>query len=485
MNRRTPENEPGRSDQGAPMSPASTPGTPGGDAFPGTPGGDASPGTGHAMTADEHAEYRRLRRAATVRHRRARYAGATVLLVLTLLLAPLALVATWVHDQVADTDRYVQTVAPLASDPAVQGVVIERLTDRVVAQVDVEAITAALTKTLSDNGAPPRVVEGSKSLTAPLRSAVRSVVERTVSRAVTGELFRQAWEGGNRRAHATVVNMLTGDREGAVQAEGDTVQLDIGAVVDEVRQRLVDAGFEKAAAIPDTDRTVTLFRTEQLAKAQDGMRLLDVIGTWLPVLTLALAALAVWVAPGHRVMVMITALGVGVMTVVVLVALVVLRRVYLDSVPATTLPPDAAAAIFDTFLRFLRASARTLLVVCLLTALTAYLYGPGRLARGVRALAGRGAAGAGNTLRRAGVTTGLTGHWLAAHQKWTTGIVIGAGALALVLWNHPTVGAVALVLVLVLVVLASIAVLAAAQPAPDTPDRPAPDTPDRPGHAAA
>ncbi|MFF7757654.1 hypothetical protein [Streptomyces griseorubiginosus] len=461
------------------MNPAST---------PGTTGGDASGGTGHAVTADEHAEYQRLRRAATVRHRRARYAGATVLLVLTLLLAPLALVATWVHDQVADTDRYVQTVAPLASDPAVQGVVI----DRVVAQVDVEAITAALTKTLSDNGAPPRVVEGSKSLTAPLRSAVHSVVERTVTRAVTSELFRQAWEGANRRAHATVVNMLTGDRQGAVQAEGDMVQLDIGAVVDQVRQRLVDAGFEKAAAIPDSDRTVTLFRTEQLAKAQDGMRLLDVVGTWLPVLTLAIAALAVWVAPAHRVMVMITALGVGVMTVVVLVALVVLRRVYLDSVPATTLPPDAAAAVFDTFLRFLRASARTLLVVCLLTALTAYLYGPGRVARGVRALAGRGAAGAGNTLRRAGVTTGLTGHWLAAHQKWTTGIVIGAGALALVLWNHPTVGAVALVLVLVLVVLAIIAVLAAQpapdppdRPAPDPPDRPGPDTPHRPGHAAA
>ncbi|TCR20259.1 hypothetical protein EV578_107198 [Streptomyces sp. BK205] len=193
------------------MNPAST---------PGTTGGDASGGTGHAVTADEHAEYQRLRRAATVRHRRARYAGATVLLVLTLLLAPLALVATWVHDQVADTDRYVQTVAPLASDPAVQGVVIDRLTDRVVAQVDVEAITAALTKTLSDNGAPPRVVEGSKSLTAPLRSAVHSVVERTVTRAVTSELFRQAWEGANRRAHATVVNMLTGDRQGGCRPRG-------------------------------------------------------------------------------------------------------------------------------------------------------------------------------------------------------------------------------------------------------------------------
>lgn len=70
------------------------------------------------------------------------------------------------------------------------------------------------------------------------------------------------------------------------------------------------------------------------------------------------------------------------------------------------------------------------------------------------------------------MTTGLTGHWLSAHRRWTTGVTIGAGAFALVVWNHPTVGAVTLVLLLILVVLAITAVLAAAQPARDTTDRP-------------
>lgn len=53
-------------------------------------------------------------------------------------------------------------------------------------------------------------------------------------------------------------------------------------------------------------------------------------------------------------------------------------------------------------------------------------------------------------------------------------MTIGAGALALALWNRPTVGAVVLVLVLVLVVLAITAVLAAAGPAPDAADEPGP-----------
>ena len=295
----------------------------------GTPGRES----GHALTVDERAEYERLRRHAGVRHRRLRKAGAAVLLVVTLLLAPLAVVAAWVDETVADTDRYVETVAPLASDPAVQQVVIDRLTNEVVKNVDVKAVTDALTKVLADNGAPPVVVAGAGALDGPLRSVVRTVVERNVTRVITSEVFRQAWEGSNRRAHAAVVHMLTGEREGALRATGDTIQLDVGSVVDQVRQRLVDAGFDKAAAIPDSDRTVTLFHTDELGKAQDAMRLLDILGTWLPVMTVALAALAVWTAPGHRVMLLITALGISLMMVVLLVALAVVRRVYLDAVP--------------------------------------------------------------------------------------------------------------------------------------------------------
>ncbi|MFH8798471.1 hypothetical protein ACH4F6_02545 [Streptomyces sp. NPDC017936] len=421
----------------------------------------------HVLTAQEHAEYDRLRRAAAVRHRRARYVGASLLLLLTLLLAPLAVVAAWVDSEVSDTDRYVQTVAPLASEPAVQDAVTDRLTTRVVANVDVESVTTALGKALADAGAPPAVVDRTGALAGPLRSAVTDVVHRVVDRVVTSDVFDEAWVAANRRAHTAVVNVLTGSDSGAVRAEGDTVELDLGTVVDEVKKRLVDAGFEKASAIPAVDRQITLFQADELSRAQNAMRLLDVLGTWLPVVTVVLAALTVWTAPRHRLMLLITAVGVGVMMVVLLVALAVARRVYLDAVPPSTLPADAAAAIYDTFVRFLRDSTRTLLVVAVITALAAYLYGPGRGARGVRRLSERGTTAAGRSLEHAGLRTGLTGRWLDAHRPWTTGIVIAAGALTLLLWNYPTVGVVALVLGLVLLVLVVLAVLAAARgPAP-------------------
>ncbi|MDN0197387.1 hypothetical protein [Streptomyces sp. S.PNR 29] len=433
----------------------------------GPPGPGAHAEGGQALTPEERAEYERLRRYAQVRHRRLRKAGASVLLAVALLLAPLAVVTAWLDDTIADTDQYVETVAPLASEPAVQDAVIDRLTRRVVAEVDVEAVTAQLTEVLKEAGAPPQVADAAAALDGPLRSAVTAVAQRTITGVVTSDAFGQAWVAANRRAHDEVMNVLTGEREGALRAAGDTVQLDLGVVVDDVRQRLVDAGFDTAAAIPDSERTITLFQTEELSKAQDAMRLLDIVGTWLPVLTVALAALAVCTAPGHRVMLLITATGVGVMMVLLLVALAVMRRVYLDSVPPSALPSDAAAVIFDTFVRFLRNSTRTLLVVAVITAVAAWLYGPGRLARGVRGVARRGTTATGEALSRAGVRTGTTGRRMAAHQAWITGSVIGAGVLALVLWNHPTVGAVILVVGLVLLVSALTAVLAAAAgPAP-------------------
>ncbi|MDX3458401.1 hypothetical protein PV396_41810 [Streptomyces sp. ME02-8801-2C] len=438
------------------MNPASTPDS------PDSPDSGRDPNATHVITAEERAEYERMRRHAAIRHRRLRRVVSSVLLLLALLLAPVAVVAAWVQDTVSDTGRYVKTVGPLASDPAVQEVVINRLTDRVVQNVDVKAITDSLAETLKDAGAKPRVVAGAEALEGPLRSAVKSVVDRTVTRVITSDAFQQVWEGANRRAHGAVVGMLTGDGKGAVSAKDGAVELNLGDVVDQVRERLVDAGFDKASAIPDTDKTVTLFKTDKLVKAQDAMRLLDVLGTWLPVLTVVLAALAVWTAPARRVMLMITAAGVGLMMVVLLVALAVLRRVYLDSVPSTVLPTDAASAIYDTFVRFLRDSTRTLLIVAVIIVLIAYLYGPGRPARAVRALADRGTTATGQALYRSGVPTGSTGRWLAGHRSWTTAGVLAAGALTLLLWNHPTVGAVALVLCVAVAVLLGLAIVAAA-----------------------
>ncbi|TVL92492.1 hypothetical protein [Streptomyces sp. SAJ15] len=423
---------------------------------------NAQPADDRPLTSHEREEYERLRAHAAVRHRRLRTLGASVLLLLVFVLAPVGVLARWVNSQVTDTDRYVATVAPLASEPAVQNAVTDRLTNRVMDQIDVKKITDELANTLAANNAPPAAVQGARLLTDPLKGAINGFVHDVVHRVVTSDQFKTVWVDANEQAHAAVVKVLTGQGGSAVQAKGDDIVLDIGTVVENVQKRLVDAGFQQAAAIPQVDKSVVLVHTDKLNDAQEGMRLLDIVGTWLPVAIVVLAGAAIWLAPAHRVALMAAGIGVAVMMVVLFVGLAVARQIYLDSVPLGTQSPAAAAEIYDTLVRYLRQSTGTVLVIAVIAAVAGYLYGPGRGARALRSGARRTVGALGRGAAREGLRTGQAGRWLDTHRRWTTGIVIGAGALALVIWNYPTAGAVALVFGLVLLVLLILGVLAAA-----------------------
>ena len=58
-----------------------------------------------------------------------RWIVCSLLIVLAGLGAAGSVLALFVHTQVNDTDSYVETVAPLASEPAVQAAVVDRLTE--------------------------------------------------------------------------------------------------------------------------------------------------------------------------------------------------------------------------------------------------------------------------------------------------------------------------------------------------------------------
>jgi len=70
--------------------------------------------------------------------------------------------------------------------------------------------------------------------------------------------------------------------------------------------------------------------------------------------------------------------------------LLIFRGVYLNSVPASVLPADAAAALFDTFVRFIKEGLRRILVLGLIVAGGAFLVGPSVTAVKTRAAFGSG-----------------------------------------------------------------------------------------------
>ncbi len=71
------------------------------------------------------------------------------------ILAPLTVVATWAHDQIGDTDAFLETVTPLASDPAVQNAIADRITQEINQAIDVEEITGEALTALSGQSFVP------------------------------------------------------------------------------------------------------------------------------------------------------------------------------------------------------------------------------------------------------------------------------------------------------------------------------------------
>jgi len=384
-----------------------------------------------------------------------------VLITLTCILVPVSLLTVWVHDIVLDTDRYVSTVSPLATDPAIEAAAVHRIAEAADVRVDGTQVTSDVAAWLQAQGLPPRVATAVKSLGPQLDAAVNETVTKVATRFVDSDKFENIWTEANRSAHTAVVDALTGEGQGAIGVSGGTVTLDVGTAVENVKKDLVDAGLKPAEKIPDVNKQMVLFQSDQLEKIRGMAHLLDVLGNWLPVLTVLLGALGVFLARRRRRALVTTALCAAAACLIVAIVLALVRSYYLDHLPAQVQSPQAAAAVFDTLVRFLRVSIRTAMVLGVVVAIGAYLSGTGRLPRAVRGTAERTADSAARWGGAHGLHAGKVGTWVDARRRWLTIGVLLVLALVFALWNHPTVLTVLLMVIILLAVLAVLALLAA------------------------
>jgi hypothetical protein len=378
---------------------------------------------------------------------------AGVLITLACLLAPLSVLAVWSSNTVSNTDRYVQTVAPLAKDPDVQAAVTDAVTKQVFTYVDVSALTIQLLDRLQGQGLPPRLADQLQALAPPISNGVQGFVHDQVAKVVASPAFATAWTEANRVAQQQMVNVLSGQQGGAVSAKNGAVTINLGPFVQQVKERLVAQGFTVAANIPAVNTSFTVFQSKDVTKAQGAYRLLNTLGTWLPILALVLLAIGVYVAKSHRRALLAGALGVAGGMLLLGVVLAVVRPLYLSSVPAQV-PHDAAASIYDTLVRFLRVSLRAVLAAALVVAAAAFLTGGTVTAVRTREGLSHGIGWLRGGAESAGLRTGRFGSWVFGHKRLLRILVVVAAALALTFWPSPTAGVVLLLAVLALVCLA-------------------------------
>ena len=171
------------------------------------------------------------------RHARAWVSG--VLVVVACLLAPLSVMSVWASTQISDTDQYVRTIEPLADDPGVQSAIAAEVTTAVLDYVQIDQVTADLLDSLAAQpNVPRRLAAVLPGLAAPITNGVEGFTQDQVDKFVASDRFATLWAEVNRAAHDQLVRLLEGDQGGVVTAQGDTVTLNLGPIIEQVKQEL-------------------------------------------------------------------------------------------------------------------------------------------------------------------------------------------------------------------------------------------------------
>jgi len=338
-----------------------------------------------------------------------------VLVVLACVLALLSVVTVFARNQLLNTDAYVNTVAPLASNPDIQTQVAKRVSENLIARTNVEVrVKDAL---------PAKA----GFLATPIASSLETVTNQVTLKAVESKQFATLWVTINRASHKQLVALLTGQQQGSLTSKNGKVTIDLSQVEVQAKKALTAQGitvFNKVPAVKGLE--FVLFQSNDLARVQGLTRLLNKVALVLPIITLLCFAGGVVLARNRRRGLVRAATGLALSMALILVAISVARNQYLSGLsPSQSVA--ANSAVIDTVTASLRMAVRIILIVAVLVALGALIAGNTRL----RAWMG--------TRNRPDWMTGGPAHdFVARHRAGVQWGILGVGLLVLVVWTDPT-----------------------------------------------
>jgi len=265
---------------------------------------------------------------------------AWILIVLACLMAILAPIAVWAKTTFLNTDNFVQTVGPLITDETVAQPLSTEIADRLFIGLDIEnRIKEALQEVIPDK---------LTFIAGPISSGLKSLTQKLTYEVLTSSQFQTVLDKILRVTHSTAVGIIEGDKAVSVSSGGE-VTLDVGELVTNVKNRLVDAGltFLEKVPIPEIDKTIVLFTSSQLGMAKQSVDLLNTLGWFLPILALVLFAAAVLISEDRRRYLMIASAALALAMALSLMVLDLAKGELLGQVknPANL---DAATFIWNT-----------------------------------------------------------------------------------------------------------------------------------------
>jgi len=287
----------------------------------------------------------------------------TALIVFASLLAFLSVFAIWANRQLLETDNWVETSTQLLEDEAIRTELANFITDELFTEVNVQAEL--------DNALPPQL----RPLAGPASVGLRQLANGAADNLLQRPRVQSAWETINRATHQRLLQVLEEDSDAGVS-------LDLGTIVTDVGNQV---GVDVSDDIPPDAGRIEILPPNQLTTAREVVNLIEKLALWLPLVALALFALAIYLARGRR---RETLRSVGFAFIIVGLLVSVARGLagdyVVETLASTASVEPAIQATWDISTSLLAASAGAIVFYGIVIVLGAWLAGPGSIATSAR-----------------------------------------------------------------------------------------------------
>jgi hypothetical protein len=360
------------------------------------------------------------------RKHRGRATVSILLAVIGGVLLPLAGFTIWTRNQLLDTDRYVASVAPLATDPAIQDAAAARLTKTVSEAVDFKKVAAE------------SLPQKAQVLAGPIASGAEGLVSTLSDKAVKSKQFQTLWDDANRAGHKALVAAVTGEGSTSVETNNGKVVVEFGPLAKQVLKAVdKETGLDLADKVPadKIKASYVLVDSRDLARVQSAVKWLNRLTWIISIAALACLIGAVFAATDRRVGVRRAGWAVTIASALTLVAFAIGRNRYLSSLP-TSVSQAAATSTFDILVENLRIAFRVTGIIGVLLLLGSLVHLPSRDRE-----------------------PGPVATWVTEHVVVVRTLIVVLGALVLLALDQPAVASVVGILAVIILLLVVVQVM--------------------------
>lgn len=296
------------------------------------------------------------------------------LIVLVSLTVAGAVLATWVHYTALDTARFVDTVAPLARNAAV---------DKAVSQQAIKVLFEKYDLTTRIEKEIKKLPEPLKSQAGMVASGARDLAGTLTAEILKSGAFQAVWKGILTTAHSEAVKGIRASGPVHLNEQGQVI-LDVSALITDVKDRLANngLGFLKDQSIPGGLGRIVLYQNSQLGNVKQTVTVLDQLFLVLPWSVVFLLILAASVSSDTRRAVIWASVGMIVALAALVIILKVVQYHYINPISNAT-NRSAALVVATRVQGSLYRTAIGLIILSFLTVIASIVAGPYRWSAGM------------------------------------------------------------------------------------------------------